>query len=269
MGAPAFRLGSPKLWIGLALMAAAPPMYACATGETGDIGDTGTSPGTDGGKHKDATSTTDGGEEGGGDDGGDGGQGGCTDASQCCTSAQCPPTAHVQTTTCANGSCGISTCAAGWYDFDASYAKGCNCQASKNGTSCATATAVPALALGGSTTLSGNLPTESTENWFQITFGGASTDLTYHPQIAFMTNPDNEFVFDVSTACSGAPVSCADLDAAAAVTTWEEFYGTKEAGPPAEFMPISPVGAAGVVLVRVHRANPGSNCDGYELTVSD
>jgi hypothetical protein len=268
MGAPVIRLGSPKLWIALALMLA-PPMYACASGETGEGPEGGTTGPLDAGgdRHKDATNGSDGGEDGSSD-----GDAGCSKTSQCCTSAQCPPTAHVETTTCTNGVCGISTCSAGWYDYDASYAKGCNCEASTNGTSCATATVVPPLALGGSTMLSGNIPTESTENWFQITFGGAATNLSYHPEIQFMTNPENEFVFEVVSACSGAPLSCADLDAATSVTTWEEFYTPQDAAPPAypsEFMPISPVGAAGVVLIRVHRANPGANCDGYELTVSD
>jgi hypothetical protein len=270
MGVSPFRLGKAKLWIGIALLAL-PAVYACATGETGEEPEGGF-PSKDGGtdgKHprKDGAE----GDDGGSDEGStDGGGGGCVDGSQCCTSAQCPPTAHVVTTNCMNGSCGISTCTAGWYDFDASYAKGCNCQESTNGTSCATATVVPPLTLGSSTTVSGNLPTSDGENWFQISFTGAATDKTYHPEITFTTNPENEFVIDVAPSCSGAPLSCGDVDAAASVTTWEEFYASKDAGTvPSEFKPIAPVGAGGVVLVRVHRANPGSNCDGYELTISD
>jgi hypothetical protein len=262
---PAFRLGSAKLWIGIALMVA-PPLYACATGDSGELPDSGGSGqdgGTDGRKPR--------GDGGGGDDGSGDTGGGCTGSSQCCTAAQCPPTPHVATTLCQGGSCTISTCEMGWYDFDASYAGGCKCHESSNGTTCATATVVPPLDIGTNTTLSGNLPTEDGENWFQITFSGAATDKAYHPEITFTTNPENEFVFDVVASCGGSPLSCADLPEAGAVTTWEEFYASKDAGTVAsEFKPITAVGNAGVVLVGVRRADPTkSNCDGYELTVSD
>jgi hypothetical protein len=250
---------------------AAPVVYACATGEDGDLPDTGVGGKDGGGGRNDATDTSDGGEEGGGS----------TDAEsckqqQCCTSAQCPPTPHVQETACNSGSCAISTCAAGWYDFDASYKTGCNCQGSSNGTSCATATVVPPLALGKSMTLTGNLPLEDAENWFQVSFTAAATNKAYHPKITISAEGGSEFVFDVSSACSGATLSCADRDAAASLTEWEEFYASKDAGTgPAdaiavEFTPIAPVGADGVVLIRVHRtAEAGSNCDSFELTVSD
>jgi hypothetical protein len=253
-----------RLWVGVALMAL-PPLIACATCAAGQIPDGGFSQ-TDGG----------GADEKGGADSSmpdtSSDEGGCSSGAQCCTPSQCPPTAHVQTTACTGGSCAISTCSPGWYEYDASYASGCNCHGSDNPTSCGTAMAVPPLTDGMSTTLSGNLPTESSENWFQITFAGDALEKTYHPEIKFTTNPSNEFVFDVASDCGGDNLSCADRDAAVGVTTWEEFWGSKDAGTGPDtgvFKPIPPVGAAGVVLVRVHRANPGANCDGYVLSVSD
>jgi hypothetical protein len=255
MGAAALRLGSPKLWFGVVLMAAPVPV-ACATGETGELPDGGEAP--DAGSDAHARHDGSGGSEGGTT---------CSKSSQCCTSAQCPPTAHVQTTMCMGGSCAISTCAPGWYDFDASYASGCNCQAEGGASSCGTANVVPPLALGAKTTLSGNLPTEDGETWYQITFSGSNSNITYHPKISFTTNPNNEFVFNIVASCSGAPLSCADLEAGTSLTTWEEYY---DVSPDAsELKAIPAVGAAGVVLIEVHRANPGASCDSYELTVSD
>lgn len=245
---------------------ALPPLVACATGGAEGESLEGGIAGDGGGGKKDG-SRSDARMEDVSED-----NNGCAPGAQCCGAAQCPPTAHVQTTACMGGSCVISTCAAGWYDFDASYEGGCNCQGSDNPTSCGTAMAVPPLSLGMSTTLSGNLPTDSSENWFQITFAGSAKSKTYHPKLTFTTNPSNEFVFDVASSCGGDNLSCADRDAAAEVTTWEEFYGTAEGGADPDsstYKPIAPVGAAGVVLVRVHRVNPGANCDGYVLTVSD
>jgi hypothetical protein len=265
MVAPSFRLRrNARQWLGLVLIAA-PPLYACATGGSGEVPDGGGGMGDvggDGNNHK---------RDGGPDSVAPEAGGGCTDSSQCCTAAQCPPTPHVATTTCQGGSCAISTCATGWYDFDASYKAGCNCQVSTNGTNCATATVVPPLDLGSSMTLSGNLPTEDGENWFQVTFAGAATNKAYHPEITLTMNPENEFVFDVVATCSGPPLSCADLPEAGAVTTWEEFYKSADAGTVAsEFKPIAPVGNAGEVFVRVRRSDPTrSDCNGYELTVSD
>jgi hypothetical protein len=261
MKAPLFRYGSARHWLAVVLVAA-PPLYACATGGSGEVPDGGGGMGGDAGT--DAKKPR-------GDSGTDSpsqqNEGGCSDSSQCCTASQCPPTPHVATTLCQGGACAISTCVTGWFDFDASYATGCNCQVSTNGTSCAAATVVPPLTLGGSMSLSGNILTATGENWFQITFGGAATNKAYHPEITFMTNPENEFVFDVVATCSGSPISCADLPEAGTVTTWEEFYSDAGAGGTE---PVAPVGNAGEVFVRVRRANPTkSNCDGYELTVSD
>jgi hypothetical protein len=248
-----------RVVFGVAVMAL-PPLIACATNAEGEVPDGGFPDMGGGGKKGD------GGSDATDDDNG------CMPGAQCCGSAQCPPTAHVQTTSCTNGKCAISTCAAGWYDFDASYATGCNCRGSDNPTSCATAMAVPSLSLGMSTTLSGNLPTESSENWFHVIFAGNAKSKAYHPKITFVTNPLNEFVFDVASSCSRDSLSCADRDAAIGLTAWEEFYGAAEGGadPDASsFKPIAPVGSAGVVFVRVYRVNPGASCDGYVLTVSD
>jgi hypothetical protein len=263
-GRPWVRQALP--WVGVAMMVF-PPFLACATGDSGEVPDGGSTL-PDGAK-RDGNHE---GDSGSGEEGSADSAGPCTEASQCCTSAECPPTAHVATTSCNNGSCGISTCSPGWYEFDASYSGGCNCEASTNGSSCATATVVPSLTLGAKTTVTGNLPTASSEAWYQITFSGDAQDKTYHPEINVTTNPSNEFVFDISSACSGPPLSCADLDAGDSVTTWEEFYDSKDAGTgpdTGKFVPIKPVGAAGEVLIRVHRANPGASCDAYVITISD
>jgi hypothetical protein len=258
---PQSAISLSRVVLGIAVMAL-PPVIACATNADGEIPDGGFADVGGGSKKGD-----------GGSDAIAGDENGCMPDAECCGSAQCPPTAHVQTTACTNGGCVISTCAQGWYDFDAAYATGCNCLGSDNPTSCATAMAVPSLSLGMSTTLSGNLPTESGESWFHVIFTGTATSKAYHPKITFVTNPRHEFVFDVASSCGGDILSCADRDAAVGLTTWEEFYGTAEGGADPDattFKPIAPVGAKGVVYVRVYRADAsGPSCDGYVLGVSD
>jgi hypothetical protein len=258
-----------------AVALALPPFVACATGATYTSGDGSVSL-VDGGDHDfdsgDGATVEDGSipPDGTVEDSPVTKDGGCGAA--CCTAAQCPPPPHVATTECASGSCVIEKCSPGWYDFDAGFKTGCTCHASGNPTSCAMATNVPALSLGSTTTLSGNIPTTDGANWFQITFGGASTDFSYHPEITFAKNPSMEFVFDVDSDCTGDSLSCADQPTATGLTTWEEYWGAGDGGAEAgATTPIPAVGKAGVVLLKVYRSNAssGADCDNYSITVSD
>jgi hypothetical protein len=155
------------------------------------------------------------------------------------------------------------------------YADGCECQGTMNGTTCAMPTMVPALTLGGSTMVSGNLPAMKMENWFQLSFGGSNRDLTYHPHVTLSTNPNSQFVFDITSDCNGSTLTCGTetmADGSVGLTDWEEMYGPSagigDAGP-GDGASLMPVPSVGNLYVRVYRATGNPTCDNFVLTVSD
>jgi len=142
------------------------------------------------------------------------------------------------------------------------------------GKTCMAATAVAPLALGGSTTDTGDLPAATDEAWFQVTFGGAAAQLTYHPHIQLTTNPNSEFVFDILGSCGGAALGCGEAGQSCTnKTDWEVFYNTNGPNPPGPPDPTGnswmPVPAVGRVWVRVHRTSSTPSCDTYSIKFSD
>ncbi len=132
------------------------------------------------------------------------------------------------------------------------------------GTTCAAASAIPPVALGGTSSVTGNLPTMGAANWFSVTFTADNTMTSYHPRIHFTTNPNNEFVFDVQSSCAGGAVGCGEGGSCTGKTDYEEFYDPNQ--PP---QPLMAVPAVGSVVVRVYRASGTPNCDSFTLTFSD
>lgn len=249
-----------KFWLalGAAVVAAVVAgLVACATGAVDDSSDASLGTTGDGAIPP--------GSEGGTGDGGSPEAQGTRDSAAGC---QCTLTANVAMSGCDAGSCVVAACSAGYYDVNGVYMDGCECKGTMNATTCATATMVAALTLGGSTTLTGNLPAAMLESWFQLSFGGSNKDHAYHPHVALSTNPSNEFLFDVISGCSGPSLACGETTAdggSVGLTDWEELYGP-DAGTGDGGIPVPPVGS---VYVRVYRAPGKPTCDSFVLTVSD
>ncbi len=194
----------------------------------------------------------------------------CIALTSCCTAADCVPGGgtHVGTSSCGGGVCSVATCTGGYVDVDKTYADGCECLDSGFGGSCGSATGVGTIALGASTTRSGNLPTLGQENWFQVTFANQS-GLTYHPKVQLTTNPGNEFIFDVRSNCGGGTLACAvESGVADGRTLWEVATNAGDTTG-LTFAPTPPVGTAGSVWIRVRRVSSSATCNGYVLTISN
>jgi len=121
------------------------------------------------------------------------------------------------------------------------------------------------LGVGQATTHTGNLVPAGQEAWLQVTFSGNGST-NYHPHITLQASA-GEFLFDLSGACGGPGVglSCGEGTIPAGIVDFETFWNQ-----PGYNNPIAPVGANGVLLIRVFRA-PGKplSCNKYTLIISD
>ncbi len=184
----------------------------------------------------------------------------------CCTGADCPLTPHTTGTSCSGpgGTCSITACASGWWNVDGQYADGCECQDDTNSQSCAAPTLLGSLAVGASTSATGELPGPGEEKWFAISFTG-NTNFSYHPAISIAG--DAGIVFDVESTC-GNPVGCGqEGGGCTAKTSWEVFYTNNPPNP--QFGPIPPVGNNGTVIIHVYRASGVPTCNTFTLTISN
>jgi hypothetical protein len=153
----------------------------------------------------------------------------------------------------------------GWYDVNGIYADGCECADDGTSKSCNTATGLGSLVNGGSVSSTGDLPLITESDYLQVTFGGPSNVLAYHPKISFTVNPNNDFVFDVLSSCGVTFPACTD-NACVSLTTWEHFYTGGDPTQPTEFVPVPNVGT---VTIRVYRKTGGSTCENYTLLIND
>jgi hypothetical protein len=202
-----------------------------------------------------------------------------TDNNNCgaCTTVcatQC--SANVATSSCSAGSCKIDTCSPNYYNIDGICGDGCECLQSTLAT-CAAPGIISLSGPGTSQNVTGNLiPDATTETWYQVAFAGNKV-ANYHPHVVFMTNPGEEYLFDIETNCTGGNETCAEkIDAGAdagapqhstGLTEWEEFYAPGVDLVDASFVAIPSVGT---IYIHVYRA-PGAaiDCNNYTLTVSN
>jgi hypothetical protein len=161
------------------------------------------------------------------------------------------------TSTCAQGSCHIGMCNAGYADIDGVATNGCECHLDSNPTSCTTASTAISVAVGGTHTSSGIIATAGTSEWFQIAFQAGG-----HPRVHFATNPGGTHRIDVQDVCLSTVSPCADRTAGAGgVTDWEFFDTTGMTGTR-----MTP--APATVFVRV--SNTGAPvCTSYSLAISN
>ncbi len=190
----------------------------------------------------------------------------------------------VSTTACSAGACSITACAAGYQDTDKTCSDGCECALSSTPTACSAAAAhsLGTIGAGGNpVAFTSNLfPATPNAAYFTVTFTGNTTTSTFHPLIT-LTDPDGEFVMDITSDCSTLISNCnvsgsGNVSTTSGVTTWETSYtagdpNSKTAGGASNFVPIT-LDASGQVYIKVYRKNPNVvvNCDNdYTLTVAN
>src|SRR5690606_34650640 len=127
-----------------------------------------------------------------------------TDVSYCGScSTNCATQPHPNATgeACVGGSCRVTSCTGGYYDQNGTFSDGCECVADTWTDSCATATNLGSISLGGTPiTRTGNLVPTGDTDWFQVTFN-ASASCSWHPRISV---GGSGVVFRVYTGCSGS-----------------------------------------------------------------
>lgn len=196
----------------------------------------------------------------------------CISQAWCCNTVDCGPEANVGTYTCSTttGACGIGTCNSGCYDLDMMYADGCECCDDPLGKTCQAPTGEGQLSLGQSVNVQGQLPAANESDWMQVSFSNEGTK-TFHAKITFTANPNNEFVFDLSSDCNGTLIACGtEGGTCQAKTEWEEFYGSQATGNPGD-PNWAPIPALPALYIRVYRASgsPAVTCDQWALTISE
>jgi hypothetical protein len=186
----------------------------------------------------------------------------------CGTSCATSCAIDVTGTTCSAGVCTITSCTSTYYDIDGVCSDGCECHATLPAT-CAAPTLVTLSGPGTSQNVSGNLVPTGTSSWIQVTFTG-NTATTFHPHVAFMTNPGAEYVFDIETNCTGTGLGgCPDITGGAtlALTNWEKYY---QAGVDFVDAHFAAIPAVGTIYIHVYRASGAPvDCNSYTLTVSN
>ena len=113
------------------------------------------------------------------------------------------------------------------------------------------------------------LPSNGQEDWFIVRFP-ENDDLRSHgtgtPQIAFGTNDNNVFRFDLFPSCGAANPTCGDGGTATALTMWA-FNDNCNNGMLTDCSTRS-VAWPATVLIRVRRVNGGTDCGRYNLVLS-
>jgi hypothetical protein len=198
----------------------------------------------------------------------------CLPTTDCCIPTDCGPEPGVGTYTCGTtgadqGQCGIATCTSGCYDLDGVYSDGCECCDDTIGKSCTSPTGEGTLSLGQVVNVQGQLPGANESDWVQVTFSNESTT-TFHANVTFTSNPNNEFVFDIASDCSGTLLACGDGGDCQAKTQWEVYYQTTDP-PLATGTTWAPIPAIGTVNIRVYRASTSATptCDQWALSITE
>jgi hypothetical protein len=177
-------------------------------------------------------------------------------------------TGNVAATTCTASACQITACTAGHYNIDGACADGCECTPTGTSATCTSPSSLGTLAVGTSTTYTGNLVPTGQQAYLTVTFTG-NTNLNYHPQVT-LTAGAGEFAFDIFSNCSGTTLACGtEGGVSIGRSAWEVYYTAGGSGSPF-FVPIPPVGNNGTVIIHVYRlAGKPVTCNNYTLQVSN
>jgi len=193
----------------------------------------------------------------------------------------CDPLQHANTI-CGNGQCIIESCLTNWYDIDGINSSGCECGIDPieplGGQTCSAAVDIGAFPDDETAaTVSGNIIPEGEADW--LTFQAVDTSDAsgcdeFHLDVRFLSNPDNEFIFDVHLGgCDEADVLCKATDHLEYYTDFREETPLGEC-PCSSGLTTPTANACAdnskTVFIKVFR-NPGKpvTCASYELQVSN
>jgi hypothetical protein len=206
----------------------------------------------------------------------------CGGCGTTCSAAACG--GNVKTASCTAGVCDATVCDAGFVlSAGATCSAMCACTQSTVSNSCPSATSLGPIAQSQTITRVSNLfPAAPASQYYSVTFAVVpTTNTTYHPHIA-ITDPLNEFLFDVTSDCSTdvsgeSGVSCntgGDVASSAGLTSWDQEYtaGDATSWPVTgdALNPVPRVGSAGTVYIRVYRKGAVTQCNNqYTLTITN
>lgn len=122
---------------------------------------------------------------------------------------------------------------------------------------------------GSSLSVVGNVPQESSADWYVVRFPTAARPGDGVPTLSFTINTGNAFVFDVFNAqCDTMGASCGEggmMGQAVALTSWNfEDSNADCCTPPMDSLQPWP----NEIFVRVYRTSMGASCDTYQLEAS-
>jgi hypothetical protein len=166
------------------------------------------------------------------------------------------------------GTCAITACTAGSWDFNASADDGCECITDQAATACGAA-ATTTVPLGGIVALTGVVEMSGSSDWLTFQFDQPTAGLPFHPKVELTNNAGGSYSMDVMVDCAGTAAGCsttggANDETGIAATVWEQSYNyVAGAGCCTDTTPRQTV-----VTVRLNRTTPPA-CDAYTVTATN
>ncbi len=175
--------------------------------------------------------------------------------------------ANVATPACVGSACAVSACAAGWTDYDGSFADGCECKTPVSSPTCAGALALGAISPGQTVVTPLDGISGGREAYYAVSFPllGPSSAGGWTPHIQFARNDGGFAVFDVLNACGGAAYSCGTGGTSGLATGLTDYTFTDDQSP--SFYSRN-VAWPNPVIIRVYQAPGTFGCPTYQLSVS-
>lgn len=178
---------------------------------------------------------------------------------------------------CVAGTCRVTSCTGGFYDQNGTFNDGCECAADTWTDSCATATNLGSLGVGGTPlTRTGNLVPTGDTDWFQVTFNTSGATCAWRPRV---TIGGTGVVFRVYTSCSsgtpGGGQSCAEGGTSGSrdLTSWDYNNSTTCNADRGAIDPSPDTGNyithPTTVWIRVSATASSTSCLPYTLTISN
>lgn len=181
--------------------------------------------------------------------------------------AMCPPTANVVTSMCAGGGqCAVNTCAGGWYDIDAGFATGCECQDQGGGGWCGDALDLGTYASGSAVAFNGNLPLAGYSDWYLVNFpAGSGRPGGGRPYVYLSANPGPNYRLNITYDCSGNPIYCGAENASSwGLTSWE-FLDNQSGGT--NQYNSNGIAWPSTIYIQVYRLSSEPTCETYQIVV--
>lgn len=169
----------------------------------------------------------------------------------------------------------MTGCASGYYDQNGSFSDGCECKADSVGNTCASATDLGSVTIGGGSSFSANIVPTTDVDWYKLTFQNGPT-CSFKPTITLTTNGAPIAMQIVGSSCSGSGISCNEGGSSnsSGYTSWEFTYsntcGDKQPidptpGTTGSFIDPSKFPSPTVVYIKVYATGSSTTCMPYTL----